>query len=31
MELASFERLSPTHETFLDQLTESIGIVINTI
>jgi HAMP domain-containing protein/signal transduction histidine kinase/DNA-binding response OmpR family regulator len=31
MELASFERFSTTHETFLDQLTESIGIVINTI
>ncbi|MGE5192343.1 MAG: HAMP domain-containing protein, partial [Deltaproteobacteria bacterium] len=31
MELASFERFSPTHLTFLDQLTESIGIVVNTI
>jgi HAMP domain-containing protein/signal transduction histidine kinase/CheY-like chemotaxis protein len=31
MELASFGRFSPTHETFLDQLTESIGIVLNTI
>jgi signal transduction histidine kinase/CheY-like chemotaxis protein/HAMP domain-containing protein len=31
LELASFERFSPTHEQFLDQLTESIGIVINTI
>src|SRR6476469_5209971 len=31
MELASFDRFSPTHETFLDQLTESIGIVLNTI
>jgi HAMP domain-containing protein/signal transduction histidine kinase len=31
MELASFERLNPTHLTFLDQLTESIGIVVNTI
>jgi HAMP domain-containing protein/signal transduction histidine kinase/CheY-like chemotaxis protein len=31
MELASFERFSPTHQTFLDQLTESIGIVLNTI
>jgi signal transduction histidine kinase/HAMP domain-containing protein/CheY-like chemotaxis protein len=31
LELASFERFSPTHETFLDQLTESIGIVLNTI
>src|SRR5690606_18687347 len=31
IELASFQRFSATHETFLDQLTESIGIVINTI
>jgi HAMP domain-containing protein/signal transduction histidine kinase/CheY-like chemotaxis protein len=31
MELASFDRFSPTHETFLGQLTESIGIVLNTI
>jgi GAF domain-containing protein len=31
LELASFDRFNPTHETFLDQLTESIGIVINTI
>jgi signal transduction histidine kinase/HAMP domain-containing protein/CheY-like chemotaxis protein len=31
LELASFERFSPAHEAFLDQLTESIGIVINTI
>ncbi|MGH8714193.1 MAG: response regulator, partial [Casimicrobiaceae bacterium] len=31
LELASFERFSPTHEAFLDQLAESIGIVINTI
>ncbi len=31
MELASFDRFNPTHETFLDQLTESIGIVLNTI
>jgi len=31
LELASFERFSPTHEALLDQLTESIGIVINTI
>ena len=31
MELASFDRFSPTHQTFLDQLTESIGIVLNTI
>ncbi|MGV3772864.1 MAG: HAMP domain-containing protein [Verrucomicrobiales bacterium] len=31
MELASFERFSPTHLAFLDQLTESIGIVLNTL
>jgi len=31
IELASFEHFSPTHQTFLDQLTESIGIVLNTI
>jgi CheY-like chemotaxis protein/signal transduction histidine kinase/HAMP domain-containing protein len=31
MELASFERFSDTHVTFLEQLTESIGIVLNTI
>jgi HAMP domain-containing protein/signal transduction histidine kinase/CheY-like chemotaxis protein len=31
IELASFERFSPTHQVFLDQLTETIGIVINTI
>jgi signal transduction histidine kinase/CheY-like chemotaxis protein len=31
LELASFERFSPMHEALLDQLTESIGIVINTI
>ncbi|MRG95551.1 response regulator [Polyangium spumosum] len=31
LELASFERYSPTHLAFLDQLTESIGIVLNTI
>jgi HAMP domain-containing protein/signal transduction histidine kinase/DNA-binding response OmpR family regulator len=31
VELASLERLNPTHQQFLDQLTESIGIVINTI
>ncbi|HVS08308.1 MAG TPA: response regulator, partial [Planctomycetota bacterium] len=31
LELASFERFSPTHEVFLDQLAESIGIVCNTI
>src|SRR5206468_4229039 len=31
IELASFDRFSPIHLTFLDQLTESIGIVLNTI
>ena len=31
MELASVERFNPSHQAFLDQLTESIGIVINTI
>src|SRR5688500_677677 len=31
MELASFERFNDTHVTFLEQLTESIGIVLNTI
>src|SRR2546425_1092872 len=31
LELASFERFNPTHQTFLDQLAESIGIVLNTI
>jgi CheY-like chemotaxis protein len=31
MELSSLERFNPTHQTFLDQLTESIGIVLNTI
>src|SRR5215470_6035548 len=31
IELASFNRFSDTHIGFLDQLTESIGIVINTI
>ncbi|HYO90912.1 MAG TPA: ATP-binding protein, partial [Pyrinomonadaceae bacterium] len=31
IELASFNRFSETHITFLDQLTESIGIVLNTI
>src|SRR6202012_5378159 len=31
MELASFDRFNPTHETFLDQLPESSGIVLNTI
>ncbi len=31
IELASFSRFSETHQSFLDQLTESIGIVLNTI
>jgi signal transduction histidine kinase/DNA-binding response OmpR family regulator len=31
LELGSFERFNPTHQAFLDQLTESIGIVLNTI
>jgi len=31
IELASFDQFSTTHQTFLDQLTESIGIVLNTI
>ncbi|MCC7538786.1 MAG: response regulator, partial [Deltaproteobacteria bacterium] len=31
IELASFSKLSEIHEVFLDQLTESIGIVVNTI
>ena len=31
VELASFSRFSATHQAFLDQLTESIGIVLNTI
>ncbi|WP_207536348.1 HAMP domain-containing protein [Desertivirga arenae] len=31
IELASFETFSPTHLDFLDQLTESIGIVLNNI
>ncbi len=31
IELASFEHFSLTHQAFLDQLTESIGIVLNTI
>jgi signal transduction histidine kinase/HAMP domain-containing protein/DNA-binding response OmpR family regulator len=30
-ELASFETFNPTHQAFLEQLTESIGIVLNTI
>ncbi|SMB80192.1 response regulator [Deinococcus hopiensis] len=31
VELASFSTFSPTHIAFLEQLTESIGIVLNTI
>jgi len=31
VELASFNRFSATHQPFLDQLTESIGLVLNTI
>ncbi len=31
LELASLERFTPMHYGFLDQLTESIGIVLNTI
>src|SRR5262249_30514031 len=31
LELASFDHFSSTHQAFLDQLCESIGIVINTI
>jgi signal transduction histidine kinase/DNA-binding response OmpR family regulator/HAMP domain-containing protein len=31
LELASFEHFSPTHLALLDQLVESIGIVLNTI
>jgi len=31
LELASFNRFNETHIAFLDQLTESIGIVLNTI
>jgi CheY-like chemotaxis protein/HAMP domain-containing protein len=31
IELASFGRFSETHQSFLDQLMESIGIVLNTI
>jgi signal transduction histidine kinase/HAMP domain-containing protein/ActR/RegA family two-component response regulator len=31
VELASLSRFSPTHQAFLDQLTESIGLVLNTI
>ncbi len=31
IELASFSQLADIHQVFLDQLTESIGIVVNTI
>jgi HAMP domain-containing protein/signal transduction histidine kinase/CheY-like chemotaxis protein len=31
LELASFEGFNPSHQGLLDQLTESIGIVLNTI
>ena len=31
IEIASFERFTPTHLAFLDQLMESIGVVLNTI
>jgi signal transduction histidine kinase/CheY-like chemotaxis protein len=31
VELASFNPFSPTHQAFLDQLTETIGLVLNTI
>ncbi|MFY9551328.1 MAG: response regulator, partial [Thermoanaerobaculia bacterium] len=31
LELAAFKRFSPSHEALLDQLTESIGIVLQTI
>jgi signal transduction histidine kinase/HAMP domain-containing protein/ActR/RegA family two-component response regulator len=31
IELASFGQFSPIHQAFLDQLTESIGLVLNTI
>ena len=31
IELSSFQRFSQTHQAFLDQLTESVGIVLNTI
>ncbi|MDF3031918.1 MAG: sensor histidine kinase [Moraxellaceae bacterium] len=31
VEMASFTLFSPIHQTFLDQLAESIGIVLNTI
>ncbi|WP_407344124.1 ATP-binding protein [Pengzhenrongella phosphoraccumulans] len=31
VELASFSAFGPTHQTFLDSITESIGLVLNTI
>jgi len=31
IELASFGAFSPTHQSLLDQLTESIGLVLNTV
>jgi len=31
IELASFADFSPTHQSLLDQLTESIGLVLNTV
>jgi signal transduction histidine kinase/DNA-binding response OmpR family regulator/HAMP domain-containing protein len=31
LELASFDRFNTTHQAFLDQLAETIGIVLNTI
>ena len=31
LELASFERFSESHQTFLEQLTEGLGIVLNSI
>jgi len=31
IELASFSAISPIHQTFLDQLMESIGLVLNTV
>ncbi|HVE46644.1 MAG TPA: ATP-binding protein [Acidimicrobiales bacterium] len=31
VELASFSRFSPAHQAFLEQITESIGLVLNTI
>jgi hypothetical protein len=31
IELASFNEFNETHQSFLDQLMESVGIVLNTI